>query len=717
MLLTITVTLQVLVLINCFFVDLILKFIFYPKCRRTKFLMMKRIVMVVLLMFAHAVTAQDATELRNRLNGESKRQQIETYLDITEIGLPADSNLYYLDQALKLSKEINFDSIFPIEFASSINYYVKGDYRAAKSIIRRSLNSVGYSDYMIARVGHIHMLLGVFCEAENDNDSAFYYYDLAIGILRKDTAIKSLDILSSSYQNKANIYLKMGKHEAALPLYFQSLEVDRSRLNSNFDNIAIGNNNIAGCYQEMGQYDKALFYHDLAIQAAEKDGDLVQLGNVYVGLGRTYLLQGELEKAKEIFLRTESILENVGFVEHLNLAYVYLAQIYLSQLDYNLAELYSEKAMTGVASISDFYVQAEVYLTQAKINKKKGRLTESLKDATMAHEISKLHGYTNNQKEAVEEIIVICEELNNYKDQSNWYDTLIVLNEDVLNADYLTIIEETETKYQTERKEKQNTDLKLRNAIIQQDFETSERQFWMTAISLIGTLIILMVVRLRTKNNTLKMESDFQSLLLEQHERMEAGRNVERERIAEELHDGIANDIYAILLRLDHILGENEEASKYLDMLGQTGQKTRELAHELNEYSWSKDVTIEHLLKDLVDTFADENLKIDLSINGLSNLKLTTKAKVNIYRTVQEALVNITRHTKSTIVSLILEEKVGYLNLSILNNESFIGYNKEGVGLKNMKKRAKQLSGIFKIESKNGKTAVHVVLPMSKIIC
>ncbi|MCG8577114.1 MAG: hypothetical protein MI810_19690 [Flavobacteriales bacterium] len=128
---------------------------------------MKKPIILYLLLLPFSIFSQELNfeELKERLKSESDREKIETYLDISEIGLPMDSNLHYLNLALETAEKIHFDSIFAIESAISMSYYMGGDYESAKSSIRKSLDHIQYTTYTRARIGHVHMLLGAYCEA------------------------------------------------------------------------------------------------------------------------------------------------------------------------------------------------------------------------------------------------------------------------------------------------------------------------------------------------------------------------------------------------------------------------------------------------------------------------------------------------------------------------------------------------------------------------
>src|SRR5690606_1509257 len=126
---------------------------------------MKWILVICLFFFTfQPVQGQDLEALKKRLQTEADRRKIELYLAISELSIPQDTVLYYLNKALFVTKKIQFDSIYPLQFAKSASYFMDGDFEKAKREIRKGFNSYKWTDYPNATLGHINMLLGAFNE-------------------------------------------------------------------------------------------------------------------------------------------------------------------------------------------------------------------------------------------------------------------------------------------------------------------------------------------------------------------------------------------------------------------------------------------------------------------------------------------------------------------------------------------------------------------------
>jgi signal transduction histidine kinase len=96
--------------------------------------------------------------------------------------------------------------------------------------------------------------------------------------------------------------------------------------------------------------------------------------------------------------------------------------------------------------------------------------------------------------------------------------------------------------------------------------------------------------------------------------------------------------------------------------------------------------------------------------------------KTVLYRVMQEALSNISKHSKGNLVNLSLEKKEGTIEFIIQDNgqgfDSDVALSlkgsKSGLGLVSMKERTHLSGGIFAIESVKGVgTTIHASWPVS----
>ena len=85
-----------------------------------------------------------------------------------------------------------------------------------------------------------------------------------------------------------------------------------------------------------------------------------------------------------------------------------------------------------------------------------------------------------------------------------------------------------------------------------------------------------------------------------------------------------------------------------------------------------------------------------------------------VYRVVQEALQNVSRHSRASHAKILVEQPSGTVALTIEDDGAgFDPPRTRGMGLLGIEERVKQLGGKFEVQSQPGKgTALRISLPV-----
>jgi PAS domain S-box-containing protein len=211
--------------------------------------------------------------------------------------------------------------------------------------------------------------------------------------------------------------------------------------------------------------------------------------------------------------------------------------------------------------------------------------------------------------------------------------------------------------------------------------------------------------QLRNKENQLRF---FASQYLTAQEK-------ERRRIAAELHDSIASALAGIKFRIEKTAEEmkrgqsNIESIKDLSSnLSQAIGEVRRIMTDLRP-SILDDLGILPALgwfcREFEKTYS--HLAIQKQI-GISEDDVPELLKTVIFRISQEAMSNIARHSKASLVDLALQKAGGRVELTIQDNGR--GFRPDeivkGLGLSTMRERAELSGGIFEIHSAPGRGTV-----------
>lgn len=229
-----------------------------------------------------------------------------------------------------------------------------------------------------------------------------------------------------------------------------------------------------------------------------------------------------------------------------------------------------------------------------------------------------------------------------------------------------------------------------------------------------------------------KLQESEQLLALLSAKLLTAQEN-ERKRIAMELHDGLGQSLTAIKFKVESFLREIRLSRKKVrtellkDVIPMIQHCVREIHRVQSNLRPSvlDDLgilpTISWLCRNFQSNYPNIHILQDLAVE---EDEISDEIKLIIYRILQEALNNITKHSHGDCVRLSLEKKENALELIIQDNgrgfdplETLSNMDSGGgLGLISMKERAEHAGGLFFIESEMGKgTVIRVTWPVESL--
>ena len=190
--------------------------------------------------------------------------------------------------------------------------------------------------------------------------------------------------------------------------------------------------------------------------------------------------------------------------------------------------------------------------------------------------------------------------------------------------------------------------------------------------------------------------------------RVVEAQELERRRLARELHDQTGQELTSVLLGLKAVEDaktEQERAAAVAAVRAQvveTLHDVRRLAVELRPKALD-DFGLVAALERLRDTFSEQTgMRVDLEsqLDG----RLPSDVETALYRIVQEALTNVVKHAQAGSISIVLTGSSRAVAAVIEDDgRGFTpGGTVEGLGLLGMGERLALLGGKLKIESNPG---------------
>jgi signal transduction histidine kinase len=185
------------------------------------------------------------------------------------------------------------------------------------------------------------------------------------------------------------------------------------------------------------------------------------------------------------------------------------------------------------------------------------------------------------------------------------------------------------------------------------------------------------------------------------------GQELERRRLARELHDETGQALTSVLLGLKAVERSDDvptALAELRELVVATLQDVRRLAVELRPKALD-DFGLSVALERLVQTFKEATgISVEFQ-SQLGEQRLPSEVETTLYRIVQESLTNVAKHAGAQRVSILLVRRPGVV--SALIEDDGHGFTEDdegrgGIGLSGMRERLALLDGRLTVESGRG---------------
>ncbi len=606
-------------------------------------------------------------------------------------------------------------------------------------------------------------------------DSAIRYYQAA---QEQSEFLKYPEGVAKAKVGKAEILL--GQNIASsIALAKEVLDICEEHKMGNLQASAEARMLLASAYEEQGRSDSSAYYYYLLMQQIENGLDVppsfairlytklaIFLLNSYSGIkgSREYgkLLSSYVARAKNSAELMENREDAISSTYFLQAAYFHGTEQYDSAVHYYKSYLH-ERQKLGLISwqrkASTYLNIAESYLDQDKPSEavpfimsakellksptaiQYSQYFDAFADLILARAFHKLRKHS----ESVELIENALKRLSSVSDRTNLnvaegyltasssYEALgnlpqalqykkmyLNLHDSLLKREQLSMINGMELRYRLVEKDKELAESKLAVAASSQKVRNRNMLIGMSAfLILIGVALWLIWSRKnmhKEKFYVAEMESLQRKLEIERLNATLNGEEMERNRIARELHDGVGGLLSAAKMNFELFGRKNQgidrnDLNDGILLLQQASSELRKTAHNL----MPETLLHEGLLKAIQNYCASLSGKNSpvIQVQFLGELvPFPAQFEFSVYRIVQELVHNMVRHSGATEglvelnfredggLSLTIEDNGVGLPQAVENNKS-----KDGIGLRNVRERLKAINGGLDIRSIPGKGA------------
>ena len=665
---------------------------------------MKKLLSVFLFLFCYvvAVNAQDDTVQYDSIMNLMKDKTIplmERYYMTGDIAyLSREHQVAVLKQLIPEAKEVE-DKAVVTRLYSIVAMFENqlGDMAEAKNYLDSAFMNKGkFENNNIA--GMMHYIAGIYYSDKNQMEKAHENYYQAADYFNRN-AVKPA-ILTEIYYDLSIIYSMWQDDEGLndlseamkdLPVDFPFQQILKLTIKAKYFYALYQNEH------RMNLLDSVTKYNQEAFEVYTSTENPYDVGYVisdnYLHQAVVYSEAGKIKEAEQCFETGKKLMNPKKIDANVSLSYVSGVIAYY-QADYELAEQHlqdglhelkkmnEEQEVDYYHSLIDFYtLLAKVYEKQELYNKALEAARNSLKyetrlfDKNSSKTIQKLRAqYSLDEKERV------VKQLTAINEKNKWINilsvTLIVL---ALITIVLLLI-----RYRSRQRIHEGM-LQIAKVKQQETELTVELQ----------------------KAKLEEREREFLALVHEAQQRKVQyyleGLEVERNRLAKELHDNVSNELLAIKMKIADGTSSREEV---LDTLQALQTEVRGISHDLMPPVF-KYASLSEILQDYVYQ-RNQSGQTELTLvlepeEGFDHL--SQKVALEIYRIVQEATGNALKHAQATHIKIILVREGNRIKLTIADNgkgfEQQTG--KSGIGLVIIKERVENLKGVLTLSSVPGK--------------
>lgn len=475
-------------------------------------------------------------------------------------------------------------------------------------------------------------------------------------------------------------------------------------------------NSIAKLYRKTRDLDKAEHYYNQALALFEQVNDSIGVQMIWNESGVVYEYKKDYNEA----IRRYKISGEYAIARKdsggLSYVYNFLAGVYVLQNKFADAEQNMNACIAIREKMKDTFSLALGYSDFGALYLAEKKYEEANKYYQYSNAIAQKLSYTELLGNNYFQMAEIAKQQGDFQTAYNYYLKGSTIKDSVFSINKMQQIQELNTKYQTEKKEQQ---LQLQSLAI------NKKNFIIIFIVSIATLSVLLLYSYYRRKR-LKQEAEMNAAIIKQQDlatkAVIEAEEKERQRIAQDLHDGVGQMMSAVKLNLSSFQSElslqdgalQHKLNNIYSLVDDSCKEVRSVSHNMMPNALIKSglgIAIREFLQK-IDT---KVLEVSLYIDGL-NENLPSDMETMVYRIVQECVNNVVKHAVANRldISIVRDE---HLTITIEDNGKGFDMQamkgKEGIGLQNIKTRVSYLKGNIEYDSSPGRgTVVLIEIPI-----
>lgn len=508
------------------------------------------------------------------------------------------------------------------------------------------------------------------------------------------------------YNDIGACYAELYKPDSTIFYYLKTIEIYEKL--ADYSNIASAYSNIGNLYGDQKASDKAITYLEKALKIRLEHGEekktMYTYNNLAVAYGRSE--DNKKENAEKALMYSKKGIEIALKYDNIFVAGVIeggICHILNKVKRYNEAITYCQRSIqhleTAKRATNLVFPLINIATSYNALNKP----AEALKYAEKGYTIMLEKKLIDPLEVYYEEIAEAHEKLGNYKESLAWFRKFVALDDTLFKAENVKNLADIETKYQTEKKEKE---------LIEQRAQNFRQQTWLIALAVSILALFILGYLFYTRYRLRQKAALDAAVIKEQQLGLNAvieAQEAERKRIAKDLHDGIAQELVALKLGF-HVLqnkiekvapAEAQTLNELSEQLNESCTEVRNISHVMMPPTLEQHGLVPSLQMLLRNSLEHVGLQAEFEHFNLPE-RLDEKTELGLYRIAQELLNNILKHAQANKVLLQLYQVGNNLIMRIEDNGKSFDFDearrKGSMGLLNILSRVSTLGGTYTSE-------------------
>ncbi len=546
-----------------------------------------------------------------------------------------------------------------------------------------------------------------------DFDAAIGYADQ--GLLLATAERDSLSIAKFKRIAGQAHYFK-GSYDKAASHFFEAIRI--LELRNEYQELAYTFNDLAKLYRKTRELAKAKLYYDQALDLFRKINDTSGVQMIWNESGVVFEYEGDYQEALRRYHKSLDIATSRSDSAGIGYALNFIAGVYIIEKNFDKAEQYLKACLSIRERLQDSFALALTYSDLGMMYQARKSYAEGMSSYMRSNAIAQHMGYAELQAANYKEMAAIAQATGNYQQALLYLQQAQTIRDSIYTVEKSRQITELSTKYETEKKEQQ---LQL------QQLALSRKNYIITGVCLL-TLFGGLLAYSYYRRYKLRQETRLQEEIIHQQniatKAVLEAEEKERQRIAQDLHDGVGQMMSAVKLNLSAFQSEldirEEQLQHKLDniftLVDDSCREVRTVSHNMMPNALLKS-GLSSAIREFLNKIDSSVLEVNLYTEGLDK-HIATDMEIMLYRIIQECVNNVVKHSGASRLDISIIKDTDVVSATIEDNGK--GFDTtdintlNGIGLRNIASRVEYLKGHVEFDSRPGKgTVITINIPLS----